>query len=218
MKVNRKLCKLVVTALLVTVMPHAFAETQHQTSKPTDECAVPLSSLRIGTIVLGQNEKEFLAAHPQAVMRVLPVNNVQFEFNTPDGMDDPIRASGVTSIGHIGYNPKAKKIASYSLSFLDSTFASYTTDLEVFKQKIVTAFSLPNGTQDWHLKGNRYQYRCRDYLIDIVQDYGAEHTATGPVVMAFSRYSEFWDSLIKKDGKVDAQESIVELKPKIKNK
>lgn len=199
MKTNRKLCRVLLPALLVAVTTQTFAESTYHSSKPVDECAVPLSALRIGTIVLGQSEKEFLVAHPQAVSRVLPINNVQFEFKTPDGMDDPIRASGVTAIGHIGYNPKVKKIASFSLSFLDSTFGDYTTDLELFKQRIVTAFGLPNATRDWHLIDNRYRYRCRDYIIDIVQDYGAEHTAVGPTVMAFSRYSSSWNELLKED-------------------
>lgn len=79
-------------------------------------------------------------------------------------------------------------IISYSLSFLDGPLATYETDLDVFKSRVLKRFQVAqNG---WKQAENKYVYQCDDYRIEIYQDHGVEHTAIGPTVMVFSKKSD----------------------------
>lgn len=157
-------------------------------------CAVPLPALEIAGLQPGMSEAQLLQQHPSARQVVLPINNVQYELNTADGLDDIFRQYGVTRLGHLGYNPRLDRLSSFSLGFVDGPVANYETELEVFKSRILRRFNVPQS--GWKLTGNRYVYRCADYELSIVQDHGAEHTAVGPIVTLFTRYSPLWSDIV----------------------
>ena len=103
-------------------------------------------------------------------------------------MDTQIKEAGVSWVQHIRYDPHSKMIVSYSLSFLDGPLATYETDLDVFKSRVLKRFQLAqNG---WKQAENKYVYQCADYRIEIYQDHGVGHTAIGPTVMVFSKKSD----------------------------
>ena len=68
--------------------------------------------------------------------------------------------------------------------------ASYETDLDLFKSRILKNFKVPQ--KGWVQKNNKYIYQCDDYRIEIHQDYGATHTAIGPTVMVFGKKSKIF--------------------------
>lgn len=152
-------------------------------------CAIDVDAIEVGGIRLGQSDTSFFAQHPTAKAVVMPIDNHQIELS--DSVDDSLKSYGVTGVGHIGHNPVTQRISSFSLSFLDGGLATYETDLGVFKKRILEKFNLPKtGWKKTNYK--TYEYRCDDYIANIVQDHGAEHTAIGPTVMVFSRYMDDW--------------------------
>ena len=156
-------------------------------------CEIPMNKIQVAGIYLAQDIEQFKKNYPAVKEVVLPIQNHQLEF---DGeIDQKIRNNGVTWISHIGYNPKRKKVESFSLRFLDGTLASYQTDLDVFKTRVMKHANLPK--KGWKQQENRYKYQCNDYVVEIIQDHGAVHTAVGPTVIVFSKYSSVWDAAQK---------------------
>lgn len=148
-------------------------------------CEIPVQSMNVAGLKVGQSIREFQKFHPTAKSVVLGGNNYQLEFI--DGTDAQIKKTGVSSVQHIRYDPDTKVITSFSLSFLDGPMASYETDLDLFKSRILKKFKV--AQKGWVQEKNKYTYQCDDYRIEIHQDYGAEHTAIGPTVMVFGQKS-----------------------------
>ncbi|MFW2068222.1 hypothetical protein ACG9ZB_17465, partial [Acinetobacter johnsonii] len=86
------------------------------------------------------------------------------------GVDTQIKKAGVSWIQHIRYDPHSKMIISYRLSFLDGPLATYETDLDVFKSRVLKRFEVAqNG---WKRAENKYVYQCADYRIECHQEQG----------------------------------------------
>ena len=151
-------------------------------------CEIPVQSMNVAGLKVGQSIREFQKLHPTAKSVVLGGNNYRLEFT--DGTDAQIKKTGVTWIDHIAYDLDSEVITSFSLSFLDSPMASYETDLDLFKSRILKNFKVPQ--KGWVQKNNKYIYQCDDYRIEIHQDYGAAHTAIGPTVMVFGKKSKIF--------------------------
>ncbi|TCB67802.1 hypothetical protein [Acinetobacter sp. ANC 4178] len=151
-------------------------------------CEIPIQTMNVAGLKVGQSISAFQKLHPTAKPVVLGGNNYQLEF--ADGTDDQIKKTGVSWVQHIRYDPDTKMITSFSLSFLDGPIASYATDLELFKSRILKKFKV--AQKGWVQEKNKYTYQCDDYRIEIHQDYGAEHTAIGPTVMVLSQKSDMF--------------------------
>ena len=149
-------------------------------------CEVPVGTMNVAGLKIGQHIREFQQHHPTAKTVILGGDNYQFEF--AQGVDTQIKKAGVSWVQHIRYDPHSKMIISYSLSFLDGPLATYETDLDVFKSRVLKRFQVAqNG---WKQAENKYVYQCDDYRIEIYQDHGVGHTAIGPTVMVFSKKSD----------------------------
>ncbi|EOQ61932.1 hypothetical protein F935_02704 [Acinetobacter calcoaceticus ANC 3811] len=151
-------------------------------------CEIPVQTMNVAGLRVGQNIREFQKLHPTVKQVVLGGNNYQLEF--ADGVDPQIKKAGVSWVNHIAYDLDTEVINSFSLSFLDGPMASYETDLDLFKNRILNTFKVPQ--KGWVQKNNKYIYQCDDYRIEIHQDYGAAHTAIGPTVMVFSKKSKIF--------------------------
>ena len=154
-------------------------------SKP---CEIPVQRMNVAGLKVGQSIGEFQKQHPTVKSVVLGGNNYQLEFS--NGVDSRLKQAGVSWVQHIRYDPHSKMITSYSLSFLDGPMASYETDLNLFKTRILKKFKV--AQKGWIKQQNKYIYQCHDYRIEIYQDHGIGHTAIGPTVMVFSKNSEFF--------------------------
>lgn len=151
-------------------------------------CEIPVQTMNVAGLKVGQNISEFQKLHPTVKPVVLGGDSYHLEF--ADGVDAQIKKTGVTWIDHIAYDLDSEVITSFSLSFLDGPMASYETDLDLFKSRILKNFKVPQ--KGWVQKNNKYIYQCDDYRIEIHQDYGAAHTAIGPTVMVFGKKSKIF--------------------------
>ncbi|MDQ9036135.1 hypothetical protein RFH07_05810 [Acinetobacter seifertii] len=151
-------------------------------------CEIPIQTMNVAGLKVGQNIREFQKLHPTVKPVVLGGDSYHLEF--ADGVDAQIKKTGVTWIDHIAYDLDSEVITSFSLSFLDGPMASYETDLDLFKSRILKNFKVPQ--KGWVQKNNKYIYQCDDYRIEIHQDYGAAHTAIGPTVMVFGKKSKIF--------------------------
>ncbi|MDO7214857.1 hypothetical protein Q5M47_05470 [Acinetobacter nosocomialis] len=151
-------------------------------------CEIPVQTMNVAGLKVGQNIREFQKLHPTVKPVVLGGDSYHLEF--ADGVDAQIKKTGVTWIDHIAYDLDSEVITSFSLSFLDGPMASYETDLDLFKSRILKNFKVPQ--KGWVQKNNKYIYQCDDYRIEIHQDYGAAHTAIGPTVMVFGKKSKIF--------------------------
>lgn len=151
-------------------------------------CEIPVQTMNVAGLRVGQSIHEFQKLHPTVKRVVLGGNSYHLEF--ADGVDPQIKKTGVSWVDHIAYDRDTEVITSFSLSFLDGPMASYETDLDLFKSRIIKKFKVPQ--KGWVQKNNKYIYQCDDYRIEIHQDYGAAHTAIGPTVMVFSKKSKIF--------------------------
>lgn len=133
---------------------------------------------------LGMTVDEFLALHPTAEY------DNQFGGNRnprKGGLDFPWhdgRSTGeLANIGGIGHIATLDKVVySFAISFLDAG-ASYETPLKNFRDMLVARYHLPSN--GWKQVGaHRSLLRCGDMELEVHQDFGAQHTAIGPVLFA----------------------------------
>jgi len=93
-------------------------------------CEIPVQTMNVAGLKVGQNIREFQKLHPTVKPVVLGGDSYHLKF--ADGVDAQIKKTGVTWIDHIAYDLDSEVITSFSLSFLDGPMASYETDLDLF--------------------------------------------------------------------------------------
>lgn len=149
------------------------------------QCEVPINQISFGSVTLMQNLRSFRLVHPH-----LYEENGRLFVN--GDIDYAYAVAGVTSAGGAEYDSQRDRIIGFSLNYTDGKYASLTTPINIFKNRIVNNNNLPKNGWLLSVDKQTYRYKCSDYKIEIKQDYGMGKGTSGARVSVFSRYSDLF--------------------------